>query len=131
MAALGGYITSVEADRVSMAGALSVTSGIGYSVHEIRTTTGMVIHEYMSDQGNVFAVSWCGPGLPDTTQLLRGYSTQLAQAATRADSHYNHHHVNIETPDVVMHLGGYLRTRFGYAWAPALLPHGFSVSQIQ
>ena len=129
MAALGGDITSVEADRVSMAGALSVTSGIGYSVQEIQTAAGIVIHEYMSDEGKVFAVSWRGPGAPDMSQLLRSYATQLAQAATR--SHYNHHRVDIETPKVVMHSGAYLRTRFGRAWAPALLPHGFSVSQIQ
>jgi hypothetical protein len=50
------------------------------SVHEIRTATGMVIHEYMSNQGKVFGVSWWGPGLPDTTQLLGGYSTQLVSA---------------------------------------------------
>jgi len=71
VAALGGDIASVETDRVSMKGAQSVTSGIGYSVHEIQTAAGMVIHEYVSAQGKVFAVSWRGPGCQIRSKLPR------------------------------------------------------------
>ena len=130
LASLGGDTTSVESDRATMKGALQVTSGIDYSIHEIQTPAGIVVHEYLSPQGKVFAVSWRGPGLPDLAQLLGSYSAQLAQAQTR-NPHYNHHHLRIETPEVVMQSDAYLRTRFGRAWVPALLSHGLSVSQIQ
>lgn len=112
-----------------MKGALQITSGIDYSVHEIHTPAGMMVHEYVSRQGKVFAVSWRGPGIPDLSQLLGAYSKQLARAGI--PPHYNHHRLNLETPNVVMQSGGYLRTRFGRAWVPALLPHSFSVNQIQ
>jgi hypothetical protein len=128
LAALGADASSVEADRASMKGALRVTPLVDYSVHEIETPAGMLIREYVSAQGKVFAVSWRGPGLPDLPQLLGGYSTTLAQAATRP--HYNHHRLDLEAPDVIMKSGGYLRTRFGRAWVPSLLPQNFSPKDI-
>ena len=129
LAVLGGDATSVEADRASLKGATRVTPGVEYSVHEIQTPSGMVINEYVSSQGKVFAVTWRGPGLPDLPQLLGGYSAELAQAVTHP--HYNHHHLNIEAPNVVMQSGGHLRTRYGRAWVPALLPENFSLKDVR
>ena len=128
LAALGGDATSVEADRASMKGALRVTTTVDYDIHEIQTPAGGVIHEYVSAQGKVFAVTWRGPGLPDLGQLLGSYSAQLAKAAT--GPHYNHHHLRIETPEVVMQSDAYLRTRSGRAWVRALLPQNLSLKDI-
>jgi hypothetical protein len=128
LAGLGGDATSVEADRVSMKGALHLTPFGDYDVHEIQTPAGTVIHEYVSAQGKVFAVSWRGPGLPDLAQLLGTYSAQLAKAQT--GFHYNHHHLRIETPEVVMQSDAYLRSRSGRAWVPALFPQSLSPKDI-
>lgn len=128
LAALGGDAASVERDRASMKGVARVTPAVEYSVHEIETPAGTVIHEYVSAQGKVFAVSWRGPGLPDLPQLLGSYSERLHQAAMHP--HYNHHRLNIETADVVMQSVGHLRTRSGRAWVPALLPQNFSLKDI-
>jgi hypothetical protein len=128
VAALGGDAASVEKDRASMKGVARVTPAVEYSVHEIQTPGGTVIHEYVSAQGKVFAVSWRGPGLPDLAQLLGGYSQQLQQTA--AHPHYNHHRLNIETPEVLMQSGAHLRTRYGRAWVPALLPQNFSLKDL-
>src|ERR1700758_611729 len=70
LAGLGGDVGSVESDRLSMKGAVRVTPTVDYSVHEIQTPSGIVIREYVSTAGKVFAVSWRGPGLPDLSQLL-------------------------------------------------------------
>jgi hypothetical protein len=128
LAALGGDAASVERDRASMKGVARITPAVEYSVHEIETAGGTVIHEYVSAQGKVFAVSWRGPGLPDLAQLLGGYSQQLQQGAPQP--HYNHHRLNIETPQVLMQSGGHLRTRYGRAWVPALLPQNFSLKDL-
>jgi hypothetical protein len=128
LAGLGGDATSVEADRTSMKATLRVTPFVDYDVHEIQTA-GTVIHEYVSAQGKVFAVTWDGPGLPDLAQLLGSYSAQLAQAQTRSP-HYNHHHLRIETPEVVMESDAYLRSRSGRAWVPALFPQSLSPKDI-
>ena len=128
LAALGGDATSVEADRANMKGALRVTPGVDYDIHEIQTPAGAVIHEYVSAQGKVFAVTWHGPGLPNLGQLLGSYSAQVAKAAT--GPHYNHHHLRIETPEVVMQSDAYLRSRSGRAWVRALFPQNVSLKDI-
>ena len=127
LAGLGGDATSVEADRVSMKAELRVTPFVGYDVHEIQTTAG-VIHEYVSTQGKVFAVTWHGSGLPNLAQLLGVYSAQLAQA--QPSTHYNHHHLRLATPEVVLESDAYLRSRSGRAWVPALFPQSLSPKDI-
>jgi len=127
LAGLGDDASSVELDRVSMKAQLRVTPYVGYDLHEIQTPAGAVIHEYVSG-GKVFAVSWHGPGLPDLTQLLGSYAAQLAQAQPR--THYNHHHLRIETPEVVMQSDAYLRSRSGRAWVPGLFPQSLSPKDI-
>jgi hypothetical protein len=112
-----------------MKAALRVTPFVDYEVHEIQTPAGMVVHEYVSAQGKVFAVKWHGRGLPDLAQLLGRYAAQLAQAQTRS-RHYNHHHLRIETPEVVMQSDAYLRSRSGFAWVPALFPQSLSPKDI-
>ena len=128
LAALGGDATTVESDRASMKAALRVTPGVDYDVHEIQTAGGTVIHEYVSAQGKVFAVSWRGPGIPDLRQMLGSYYDEFAQAI--AAPHYNHHHLTVRTPNVVVESSGHMRAFFGRAWAPALLPQSFSPKDI-
>jgi Protein of unknown function (DUF2844) len=128
LAALGGDAASVETDRVSMKGALRVTPTVDYSVHEIQTPAGIVIREYVSGAGQVFAVTWQGPGIPDLRQMLGSYYTEFAQA--RSEPHYNHHHLAVRTAGVVVESSGRTRAFFGRAWAPALLPQNFSLKDI-
>jgi hypothetical protein len=130
LAALGGDATSVEADRASLNGTLRVSPADGYVVHEIQASGGMLIHEYLSPAGRVFAVSWHGPGIPDLRQMLGSYYASFTQAQAASSAHYNHHHLSIRTPDLVVESQGHARAFRGVAWAPALLPQNFSVSQI-
>lgn len=128
LAALGGDAASVEADRASMKAALRVTPTAGFTVHELQVPGGMVIREYASLEGKVFALTWRGPGVPDLQKMLGSYYEQFAQAAS--SPHYNHHHLSVRTPDVVVESSGHTRAFFGRAWAPALLPQNFSLSDI-
>jgi Protein of unknown function (DUF2844) len=127
-AALGGDAASVEADRVSLKGALHVTASASYALHEIQTPAGLTVHEYLSAQGKVFAVSWRGPGLPDLRQMLGSYYGQLEQATSVP--HRDHHHLLVQTPELMVQARGHTHAYSGRAWVPALLPQNFSVSQI-
>jgi hypothetical protein len=128
LASLGGDAASVEADRVSLKGALHVTAVDNYAVHEIRTPAGVTVHEYLSAQGKVFAVSWRGPGLPDLRQMLGSHYGELEQATSAP--HRDHHHLLVQTPDLVVQARGHTHAYSGRAWVPSLLPQNFSVSQI-
>jgi Protein of unknown function (DUF2844) len=127
-AALGADASSVEADRVHLKGALRVTPGVSYTVHEIQLPAGIRVREYVSPAGQVFAVTWRGTGIPDLHQLLGTYSSQLAAASKQP--HYNHRQLSVQTPDVVFGSSSYLRTYSGRAWLPALLPPNFSLGDL-
>jgi hypothetical protein len=129
LAGLGGDATSVEADRASMKAELRVTPFVDYDVHEIQTSAGTVIHEYLSAEGKVFAVTWHGRGLPDLARLLGSYSAQLAQAQSRGPR-YNHHHLRIETPGAVMESDVHPHSSSGRVWVPALFPQSLSPKDI-
>jgi hypothetical protein len=128
LAALGGDTASVEADRLSLKGALHVVAADHYAVHEIQTSAGMTVHEYLSPQGKVFAVTWRGPGIPDLRQMLGSYYGQLEQATSVP--HRDHHHLFVQTSELVVQARGHTHAYSGRAWVPSLLPQNFSVSQI-
>lgn len=129
-AALGGDASSIDADRVSLKGALTSFSTVkGYAVHEITTAAGVHVREYLSG-GKVFAVSWQGPFIPDLERMLGAYYARYAQAASapRAGSH---RHLRIEQPGLVVESNGRMRAFYGRAWDPALLPQNFTVADIR
>lgn len=130
MAALGGDVSSVEGDRASLKGALTgFRSGQSYGVHELTTTSGVHVHEYVAG-GKVFAVSWQGPVIPDLRQLLGAYYATYAQAAA-APHAGGHRHLKVDQPGLVVESNGRMRAFYGRAWDPALLPANFTVADIR
>ena len=128
-AGLGADSTSVQADLARMKGSLRVTSTAAFSVHEITTSSGTVVREYVSPDDKVFAVSWRGPFVPDLRQVLGGYYAQFVQAAS-APHAGGHRHLAVTQPGLVVESSGHMRAFVGRAWAPDLLPQNFSVSDI-
>lgn len=130
-AALGGDVTSIDADRVSMKGALAAFRTVkGYAVHEITTPSGVHVDEYVTADGKVFAVSWQGPFIPDLRQMLGAYYARYAQAASAAHAG-GHRHLRIEQPGLVVESNGRMRAFYGRAWDPALLPQNFTAADIR
>jgi len=128
-AALGGDVSSVQADLAHMKGALRVTTNAAVTVHEISTTYGTSVREFTGADGKVFAVSWSGPVNPDLRQVLGSYYPQFAQAAST--THGSHRRLNIEQPGLVVQNVGRLRAFAGRAWVPSMLPVNFSIDDIK
>ena len=132
-AALGDTVASVQADRVSMKGQLRTRSEPGYSVQEITAANGVLVREFVSASGVVFAVSWSGPAMPDLRQTLGTYFSQYrtsVQAQRAAGQRGGHHHVEIRAPSLVVHAGGHMRQYFGMAYVPSLVPQNLSISDL-
>ena len=74
-AELGGNATSVQTDQVRMKASVMHTTKTSpnYSVQEIQSPTGVIIKEFVSTTGTVFAVTWQGPLMPNLKQLLGQY----------------------------------------------------------
>ena len=128
-AALGGDSTTVQADVARMKGALRITSSAGVTVHEITTSYGTVVREYLTPGDKVFAVSWHGPVNPDLRQMLGDHYTQYEQAAS-VPHPGGHRHLAIEQPGLVVQVSGRVRAFVGRAWVPGLVPQNFSVNDI-
>jgi hypothetical protein len=131
-AALGGNANSVAADSNALQGQLHSTPLVQYDVQEITVGT-LVVREYVTRAGQVFAVTWQGPVPPNLRQLLGSYFAEFQSAAAAANraSPGRHRQLSISQPDLVVQSGGQLRDFHGLAYIPSLLPAGVSLSDLQ
>ena len=135
-AALGGDVTSVQADQLHVQGSLRTTVTSSYTVHQIQAATGTVVREYVSSSGKsagkVFGIAWQGPWPPDMRQLLGSYFEQYVQAANaQGATRVGRRPLVIEQPGLVVQIGGHPRAFAGRAYVPEMLPTGVRTEEIQ
>jgi Protein of unknown function (DUF2844) len=135
-AALGGDISSVQADQLHMRGSLRSTVTASYTVHEIQSSAGTVVREYVSSvgksTGKVFGIAWQGPWPPDMSQLLGGYFEQYAQAVNAQGAvRMGRRPWVVAQPGLVVQIGGHPRAFSGKAYVPEMLPTGVGTEEIQ
>jgi hypothetical protein len=132
-ATLGGDVSSVTADRVHVQGALrSIKRTDGVDVHEMQSAAGIVLREYVSTTGTVFAVAWQGPWMPDLRQILGAYFEPYQAAARAARSGRRRRGpLVIDTPDLVMRVSGQPRAFSGTVYIPKLMPQGVRAESIR
>jgi Protein of unknown function (DUF2844) len=132
IAALGGSADSVTADSAVMRAVPRRTSLVQYDVQEIQSGN-LTVREYVTRQGQVFAVTWQGPEMPNLQQLLGEYfgSFQAAAVAAQQGNPGIHRQLSITRSDLVLLSSGRMRDFHGYAYLPALVPEGVSVSALQ
>jgi hypothetical protein len=129
-AGLGGDAASVDTDIAKMNEQARATPVAGYTMSEITLPSGTVVHEYVSSEGKVFAVTWKGMAVPDLSQTLGTYFAEYKAAAT-ATPHASHHNLTVQQPDLVVRTGGHMRSWHGQAYVPSLLPPNFSLDDIK
>jgi hypothetical protein len=131
-ASLGGDVASVHQDRAQMKGTLKSKQAKAYTVHEISASAGTVVKEYVSPDGKVFAITWHGQFIPNMQQLLGSYYQQFADAAAaQREGDYGHRTLDIQQPGLVFQNGGHMRSYFGRAYVPAMVPQGVTKDDIQ
>lgn len=131
MARLGGDADSVTADRDAMHAQLRSTPMQLYSLHEISTPSGTVVHEYTTRAGTVFAVTWQGQLPPDLSQLFGNYYKQYQDAAAAHSRPGMHRQLNFANPDFAVESTARMRSFIGKAYVPSLVPAGVSVAALQ
>jgi hypothetical protein len=131
-AALGGDVSSVEADRVHMNAEVNVTQNHGYDVHEIKAPGGTIVDEYVSpSNGRIFAVAWHGPFVPEMQQILGAYFQQFSAALQAQKKTYGRHVLNIQESGLVVQSAGHMRAYWGRAYVPEMLPQGITADEIK
>ena len=127
-AALGEPETSVQTDAAQLRGSLQVTSHTGYRLHEIQLPSGTLLREFAALDGNVFAVAWSGPTVPNLRQALGAYFDNYVAAAK--SKHPGHNRLEIHESDLVVEASGHMRAFSGLAYLPQAVPGGVSVGDL-
>jgi hypothetical protein len=119
-ATLGEYEGSVGLDQQVLHGEYREEVRAGYKLHQITTSDGAVIREYISPDGKVFAIAWQSRMLPNLRQLLGSYFPRVKQAAEAKVQRGGP--LVINTADFVYFSGGRMKNFYGNAYVPSLFP---------
>ena len=131
-AVLGGSPGGVEVDGQPLTVPAKLLPASNYVVHEL-TAPDVVIREYVSPRGSVFAVAWSGRRSPDLPSLLGTYFEQYQAAFTNRDKKRSPMRgmTHVETTDLIVETGGPMGAVWGKAYVPAQLPPGMTKEAIQ
>jgi len=128
-AELGGGRASVEHDAVAFQGSRLVEARGAYERHEIVRADGSRLREYVSPQGQVFAVAWDGATTPDLKGLLGShYAEYVAALSAQRPSH---HVVNVATPGLVASVTRFQHNGTGRVHLPAQVPAGVASEDLR
>jgi hypothetical protein len=135
-AGLGGHSASLPTEAKAMkATALAArtvtTPSSTYSRQELTLADGGKASEFIDASGQVFAVSWKSPTMPDLTTLLGSYRASLdkAQQNTSALGRAPRQ-INMKDGDCVLVSTGRLRSYEGFAYLSTQLPANFDIQEL-
>jgi len=128
-AALGEPEATVTDDVQQLKGSVKSLQRSNYRVHEIQLPSGTILREFAALDGNVFAVAWSGPAIPNLRQALGRYFDIYVTAAKA--KHAGHRHLEIQQNDLVVQSSGHMRAFSGRAYLPQSLPAGTTVAELR
>jgi hypothetical protein len=129
-ATLGESADSVDLDRKALSAVRRVTTvRNGYTVHVIESDSA-IVREYVSSSGVVFGIAWNGMIHPDLTQLLGSYAGEYREALQQTPRKPGRRRLQVMTNRVVVQKWGHMRNLQGRAYAPALIPPGVNIDEI-
>ncbi len=130
-AVLGGNEASVETDQAYMRASLKRTQNAAYTIHEMTLPSGTIVREY-SANGTVFGLAWEGPWPPDLEQLMGSYFQAYHQAVlAQGGNHRGRKPVQMQSPGLVVKMGGHPRYFKGHAFVPQQKPQGVAEEEIR
>ena len=131
-ASLGGDIKSVQADQALMKGTLQSTKTASYTIEEVKAPTGLLVREYLSAGGQVFAITWQGSTRPNLQQIL-GTHFQAFEQAIQAQKagRIRRAPLAINEPGLVVEMGGHMRWLVGRAYVPTMIPPEVQMEEIR
>ena len=132
-AELGGSVASVRADGGRMNARMVSRSMRSYSRHDLTRDNGGLVHEFTNASGQVFAVTWSGPGKPDLRAVLGRYFAAYQASATGGIGRARYalrRPAQVNQADLQIQTAGHMGWFHGVAYIPSLAPAGFSTSDL-
>jgi hypothetical protein len=124
-ATLGGDIASVLANQTHLAATRQVEKLAQGERHELTLPSGIVVRQYISAAGAVYAVTWRGPHTPDLREILGTYFPQLENRD--AYRPLGHHRLWMDGADFAIRSMGHRGSFSGRAWVPSKVPAGINL----
>ena len=130
-AVLGEPVDAVTTEQMNLSAVRGVTTVVhtDYTVQAVESDANTV-REYVSSSGLVFAIAWDGRIHPDLTPLLGSYTGEYQQVLRQTPRQPGRRHLQVKTDRVVVEKWGHMRKLQGRAYAPALIPPGVSIDEI-
>ena len=139
IAALGDDVSAVEKDRVRIAAKTAAPISLEkFTVHTI-SNDGLIIREYISKAGKIFAVAWDGNTSPDLEPLLGKYFTEF-KVQNKSMNKNSSSAIKMKSRtarsavvgnNVIVEKSGHMRNMHGKAYLPQFIPAGVSINEIQ
>jgi hypothetical protein len=128
-AGLGDEVAVVEKDRATLQARLMVSKRANYDIHELATDAGATVREFVGRDNKVFAVSWSGGFRPNLREVLSTHYDRYLEGSRNLRR--VRRPARIEVPGMVVFMGSYLRSFYGYAYLTEQLPDGFQAEDMQ
>jgi hypothetical protein len=129
LAALGEHASTLPDEAKTLSAKLTEESRAAYKRVTLTTEYGLVINQFAARDGEIFAVTWSGPVMPNLTTLLGAFYPRFREEAQRPGGSRNA--VRVITDELVVESSGYMRSFRGRAYLPGRLPTGVSAGDIQ
>ena len=123
--------TIVSDHDASHAAVMQHTQNGQLSYHESTDTNGITVRQYVNSSGEVYAVSWHGPAIPDVQALLGAHYARYQNGALASQVSNGLHASRVSQDDLVVESGVRLRQFVGRAWLTSALPAGVATSDIE
>ncbi|MDB5705634.1 MAG: hypothetical protein JWN66_2750 [Sphingomonas bacterium] len=129
-AELGGTMSGVQADGARMARRVASVTLDSYTRHDLTRANGGMVREFTNAKGQVFAITWSGPGKPDLRTLLGRYfaTLQADSGGIGRTMHSLRRPPQVSQPDLQIQTGGHMGWFNGVALIPSLAPRGFAAT---
>jgi hypothetical protein len=89
------------------------------------------LKEYVSNSGQVFAVTWSGYSHPDLSEILGSYWSEYNTAIKKHKPNHFEKHFTQSTKNIVIEKSGHFRSVKGRAYILKLLPAGVNLNAIE
>jgi hypothetical protein len=130
-ATLGESEDSVDSDKIAIeATGLSTEFHDGYTVRELRSDA-VILREYVTPSGIIFAIAWNGQIHPDLVPLLGSYAGEYRTALQQTPREPGRRRLQVQTNQITVEKWGHMRNLQGRAYIPALIPSGVNINEIK
>ena len=99
--------------------------------HEIVDAHGTIVRQYVNSSGEVYAVTWRGPTMPDIEALLGAHFERYRAGALSSQAYSGLHSSRVKEDDLIVESSVRLREFNGRAWLARALPPGVAQSDIE